>query len=234
MNSGKNENTSIEAKVSRLMKATATTSLAELANILNIKPPSVSGAIKRGKIPGDWIEDVAQRFNVSSDWLLFGETKESNYRAGVAYIDHILPSGDSDFWSRVNKIKTKFTKNIDPEMAKQMFYMSVYDESMNPTLCKGDLIWVIMREQDKRLYSQAVMAIAYNGLIHIRRAHSLHSGWFFKADNKDYESEDFEYEQDDKKVELLGRVAMWMHTGTDDVTSDFAQDFFHPGLRDFE
>ena len=63
----------IDAKVKRILDATSSKSLKELARILNIKPPSVSGAIKRGKIPGDWIEQIATRFNISTDWLLFGE-----------------------------------------------------------------------------------------------------------------------------------------------------------------
>lgn len=45
----------------------------ELADYLDIKQQSVSGAKKRGTIPTDWVLQVSIGFKGSTDWLFFGE-----------------------------------------------------------------------------------------------------------------------------------------------------------------
>ena len=67
------DKTEANDQIERLLEATKSKTLTELANILDIKVQSVSSAVKRGKIPGDWIKEIALRFKFSSDWLLFGE-----------------------------------------------------------------------------------------------------------------------------------------------------------------
>lgn len=61
-----------EEKMKRLFIAARVKSDTELAEILNIKPPSVAGARKRQTVPGDWIEKIAKSYFISADWLLFG------------------------------------------------------------------------------------------------------------------------------------------------------------------
>lgn len=45
----------------------------ELARALEIQPQSVAAARKRQQIPGGWVEVIAEKFNASADWLLFGD-----------------------------------------------------------------------------------------------------------------------------------------------------------------
>lgn len=63
---------SFEERMSRLMEATGATSDSSLARTLEIRPPSVAAARKRGQIPSGWIERVAETFGVNADWLFFG------------------------------------------------------------------------------------------------------------------------------------------------------------------
>ncbi len=56
----------------RLLAATESKSESDLARCIGITPQSVSGARKRGKVPPDWIQSVAEKTGISSDWLFFG------------------------------------------------------------------------------------------------------------------------------------------------------------------
>lgn len=56
----------------RLLAATEAKSESDFARCIGITPQSVSGARKRGKVPPDWVQSVAEKTGVSSDWLFFG------------------------------------------------------------------------------------------------------------------------------------------------------------------
>jgi phage repressor protein C with HTH and peptisase S24 domain len=54
------------------MQAVGSKSDSDLARALGILPQSVAAARKRQQIPGGWVEQIAEKFNASADWLLFG------------------------------------------------------------------------------------------------------------------------------------------------------------------
>jgi hypothetical protein len=54
------------------MDAAHAKSDSEFARALGIQPQSIAAARKRQQIPGGWVEDIAEKFNASADWLLFG------------------------------------------------------------------------------------------------------------------------------------------------------------------
>ncbi len=56
----------------RLLAATESKSESDFARSIGITPQSVNGARKRGKVPPDWVQSVAEKTGVSSDWLFFG------------------------------------------------------------------------------------------------------------------------------------------------------------------
>lgn len=62
-----------EARWARIMLAVNAKSDSALARELGILPQSVTAARKREQIPGAWIETVAEKKQVSADWLLFGK-----------------------------------------------------------------------------------------------------------------------------------------------------------------
>jgi len=57
----------------RLKLASNTKSDTDLARALGLKQSSISTAKTRGMIPSAWIVNAARLFNVSTDWLIFGE-----------------------------------------------------------------------------------------------------------------------------------------------------------------
>lgn len=66
------ELSSFDSQLGRLKKAAQVASDTALARVLGITQGSISGAKGRGRIPSDWIKQIAVDFGVSSDWLFFG------------------------------------------------------------------------------------------------------------------------------------------------------------------
>ncbi len=70
-----NKTNLFRAELQRLLTATGSENYTQLASALGITSASVSRAIKREMIPGGWVKEVAQKYRVSADWLLFGDEK---------------------------------------------------------------------------------------------------------------------------------------------------------------
>ena len=66
------KDTTAQAVLARLVEATSSSSEAALSGPLNISTQAISDARRRGKIPDSWIRIIADKFNVSADWLFFG------------------------------------------------------------------------------------------------------------------------------------------------------------------
>ncbi len=64
--------TSFDEIFGRLMEAANVSKDSQLANILELKTQSIIAARKRGFIPPGWMITVADKFNVSLDWLRYG------------------------------------------------------------------------------------------------------------------------------------------------------------------
>ncbi len=64
-----------DVQFERILKATGSSSDAELARKLGISPPSVTGAKQRRSIPLTWLKTVAEVYGASLDWLMTGKGK---------------------------------------------------------------------------------------------------------------------------------------------------------------
>lgn len=64
-----------DVQFGRILKATGSSSDAELARKLGISPPSVTGAKQRRSIPLTWLKTVAEVYGASLDWLMTGKGK---------------------------------------------------------------------------------------------------------------------------------------------------------------
>lgn len=229
MKDGKQEKADAAQKIQRLQEATGATNLTELADIINIKPQSVSGAIKRGKIPGDWIEKVATDYKVSADWLLFGEGKagqKSHLKVDdpghklvpISLISERLVSEDGDFFSIINpaglfEADERMVAKYDKE---SLLFMSVYDNSMAPTVVKGDLVLIDINNKDN--FPHGIYAISYGKMIYIRRLDRGPEKWIFKADQEGYSDVHYDPNADEAKqpVKIRGKVVQWIHFYDDD------------------
>lgn len=61
-----------EDRFNRLKEACGAANDSALARCLDITQGSIGVAKKRLKIPSGWIEQIAVKYNVSTDWLFFG------------------------------------------------------------------------------------------------------------------------------------------------------------------
>lgn len=68
---------SFEMIIQRMMEATGSISESELAKVLGRKPSAIYTARTRNSVPKQWINLIAQKFNVSKDWIRFGHGKPS-------------------------------------------------------------------------------------------------------------------------------------------------------------
>lgn len=57
----------------RICTITGWSKYGELASFLQIEAGSVSGAKRRGSIPIEWLYEIGQHYNVTTDWLATGE-----------------------------------------------------------------------------------------------------------------------------------------------------------------
>jgi hypothetical protein len=102
-----------DEKMERILKAVGTRKDTDLARALGISPQSIAGARKRQLIPGAWVETVAELFNVSADWLLFGEgqmLRPSREAAGETIAPRPTPPAAC---SRCEKLEGELEKERD-------------------------------------------------------------------------------------------------------------------------
>jgi hypothetical protein len=62
-----------DARMDRLCEALNVSSDAALARALGIKRQSIVSSRSRKQLPYAWVVDAASKFNLSTDWLLFGD-----------------------------------------------------------------------------------------------------------------------------------------------------------------
>ncbi len=65
--------TKFDEILSRLKVASGVETTKELGKILGVRGQAVTSARKRGEIPAGWLVKVGDQFNISLDWLLYGE-----------------------------------------------------------------------------------------------------------------------------------------------------------------
>lgn len=68
----------------RLKEATGARTDTELAHCLGLKQSSISSAKSKRELPPIWVIEIAKRFNVSVDWLLFGIGEKALGKAQIA------------------------------------------------------------------------------------------------------------------------------------------------------
>lgn len=67
----------------RLKEATGARTDTELAKLIGLRQSTISAAKSKKEIPPGWIIDIASKFGVSSDWLLFGSGPKKRGEAQI-------------------------------------------------------------------------------------------------------------------------------------------------------
>lgn len=91
----------------------------QLAEALEIKSASVSDAKKRGKIPPDWINKLAVKYDLNASWLLTGKgdpfVERSLYEGmsqqeieDMRLSDELLQEANDEEWNQQQKVEKIF------------------------------------------------------------------------------------------------------------------------------
>lgn len=197
--------TKFDQRMARLVAATNAKSDSELARILDIQPQSVAAARKRQQIPGGWIELVAEKLNISSNWLLFGEgstlrevgsTPASVSRDKVAcdvdmvyvpLVEARMSAGTGSFVTGGDTEK-RYGFRADFLSRKgqmsQMVLMRVEGDSMEPEIHHGDVVLIDQSQNQPR--PGALFAIGVEDLVYIKMIDTLPGKIILKSCNDAY------------------------------------------------
>ena len=204
----------------------------ELADFLQIKPASVSGANKRGFISLEWVFKVAQGFNASTDYLATGQgpirrdtkqqlAKEIGYELvdepdqweeGYVQVPRYEISASAGGGTLVHSELIVDVMTFQSDWLKVCLGLSpdhaavigVSGNSMEPFLNDGDLI--LIDTGVNKVVNNDIYVIQYDDSLLIKRIQRNMDGTVIvKSDNPHYESEIFIGEMA-QRLRVIGRL----------------------------
>jgi Predicted transcriptional regulator len=196
------ETSKFEERLQRIMDAAGAKSDSDLARALGIQPPSVAAARKREQVPSGWVEQVAERFGVSADWLLFGESRGATggeaYTPGqghacdvdmvyVPLVEAQLSAGTGSFVTgELSDKRYGFRSDFLTRKGQisQMVLMRVEGDSMEPEIHHGDVVLIDQSQTQPR--PGAMFAIGVEDLVYIKMVDALPGKLILKSCNDAY------------------------------------------------
>lgn len=184
------------------MEAAGAKSDSELARALSIQPPSVAAARKREQVPSGWVEQIAERFGVSADWLLFGDSRGAS--GGETFSPSAGHACDVDMVyiplveARMSAGTGSFETGGDAErrygfrsdfltrkgQISQMVLMRVEGDSMEPEIHHGDVVLIDQSQTQPR--PGAMFAVGVEDLVYIKMVDALPGKLILKSCNDAY------------------------------------------------
>lgn len=136
-----NARNQFDERMDRLWSASGAKSDAQFAKVLGIKQQSVSSARKRKQLPFVWVVEISEKFNVSSDWLLYGTGQM--LRGDAAGVSQ---AGDEPSETRPGS-KERSRRPFNPEVLREVIVgVEIFLETQNKTFShekKAELILVL-------------------------------------------------------------------------------------------
>lgn len=211
----------------------------QLAAALSVSPQAISQARKKNKIPEGWLFKAASQYGISLDALLFGKNGQNSgrdtdaesvpsVRASVAVpadedkskIDFLLvPLVAARLSAGAGSLETEgeilgrfafredwLTRRGNPDT---MVLMRVYGDSMEPTICHGDMVLV---DQGKRsIVPHTIYAVRVNEEIYIKQVETLPGHrMVLRSHNERYEPIEIDLRGDlAESVQIIGRIIWW-------------------------
>ena len=209
-------------KLARIFEASGAKGDSALANILKIKPPSVAAARKRQQIPSGWVEQIAEQFNVSADWLFFGtgpmrsgETPQSAQIPTditmVPMVEARLSAGHGSFETSDEvhghyAFRTEFLRRKG--QASKMVLMRVTGESMQPEIRHGDAVLVDQSQTAPR--PGITYAVGVEDMVYLKIIDAQPGKLVLRSFNPAYAPIDVPMDEDMvDSVRIIGRV-VWL------------------------
>lgn len=205
-----------EAKWKRIFKAAGVEKDTELARILEIKPPSVSGARKREQIPSGWVERIAEKFGVSADWLFFGigQMKRSpslctgntvipKVKARLSTGTGAMEPGDGTMQScyfRSDWINRKCYPG-------KCVVMDFAGDSMDPVIKDKDILLIDQGQRD--IIAGNIYAIGMDDEVLVKHVDKEPGVYIFRSANTRYLPIRVDPKNESLNVRIIGRV-LWI------------------------
>jgi len=220
-----------DQRIDRLKQAVEAQNDSDLAKKLGVSHQSVASARKRQQVPVGWVAEVAARYGISADWILFGDR---NLQSGgfeqegdfdeyvfVPLVDGQVRAGP-DGGILYEKIREKYPfkrrwieKKIGAtlEHIQALVQIQVQGESMIPTVYPGEMILVDTWEGERVTVRSGKMYLVRlpDGSITVKRlALSERRGEVYLiclSDNQNFEPFEFPLDAErDIRWYVLGRI----------------------------
>lgn len=104
-----------DVQFERILKATGSSSDAELARKLGISPPSVTGAKQRRSIPLTWLKTVAEVYGASLDWLMTGKGKPRPLIALAKAMEHRAAEISEEMPGQADYVRSRLRQEGFPD-----------------------------------------------------------------------------------------------------------------------
>jgi len=196
----------------RLSELYGVSQMKELSLLLGHNQSWAAATKKRGGIPYDACVKAVKEFNVSLDFLVYGEEKTTlpsdHLEIPFYEVSAAAGSGDlvlSEEMKSLVSFDANFLRNelhVDP---KQTFLMLVRGDSMMPTL-NNNAVMMVNREIDD--FNDGIYVIRMDGSLIVKRLQVIPNGVIkVISDNKDYQTYEInkkDFESGD--YELIGSV----------------------------
>lgn len=205
--------------IQRLVEASPGKSIASLAEVLGVTTQAIYNARNKGNIPPAWYISVADKSDISLDWLYRGErlvTGEGKVD-GLVMVPKVAAKLCAGNGSLINddEIKARYAFRSDWIHSKgtpsRMVLMDLWGDSMMPQLQDGDTLLVDQSQDD--LIAGKLYAIGVDDQILVREFVKQPGCLVFKAKDSDYEPIRIgprpENSDQPMAVRIIGRIVWW-------------------------
>ena len=200
--------------VERIKTVIKASSDSELANILGLGHSALGSAKSRGQVPLAWIVKISVNFNVSADWLMYGDSvnkMETNFRAVPISEAQLGENGALNLVETADELAFKKDWLATKGNLNDLVLLQMKGDSMKPLMLDKDLI--LINTGLTKPAPEAIFAIAFNNFIYFKRLYTEPDKLIFSsADRQTYPDitvniKDFNNGQ----VKILGRAIWWGH-----------------------
>jgi phage repressor protein C with HTH and peptisase S24 domain len=211
----------------RLLSAIGAKKDSALAEALEVTPQSVSDARVKKKVPPLWAIKIAEKYQVSLDWIMFGRgpmrmegkleffgpvDEPDGELTAVPAIDLRLSAGHAAFVPIIeNGIQKSFMFSTAFLKRKgqpaHMVLMTLNGNSMEPEIKDGDM--VLIDQSQKDLLPDKIYAVGVEDLVYLKVVNTLPGKLILTSINKDYPTVELDLRVQTDSVQILGRAVWW-------------------------
>lgn len=196
---------------------------AELADLINIRPPSVTDAKTRGVFPLGWAYSLSIRTGLSLDYIVKGTPAPAQEASAQASPPPCAPE-----LVMVPKVRARLSAGTGSlenggeieglyafrreflarkGVAARMVLMEISGDSMEPELKEGDTVLVDLSQTD--VLSGRIYAVGIGEEVMVKQVDRAPGKYVLRSKNAAYESIPIELSDESVDFRVIGRVLWW-------------------------